>query len=308
MISKLVFTLTALCLSLSSFALVDYSEPLSRSSRPSSKKAPSRAKSKTVRKTKSSSKKSGPSGYALEVKLGYEAVTANIVPGEPSVSLYRGSMHIQTPYNIYFDGSYFYGATDSPELSDTSAEEAGNPEFKLGVNWLQFGGPQNASAVDLFVGTVLAAGDSHFATTSTDYFVGLETKKRFMAFALGLGYQYHMTGTPSDKTELDIGNVHYVYGEIGWQATYDIVFAFEAGYYSMTQNSGDHDNSLESGPSFSYFSPKLNLSLAPSVGIDLGAVFSGKSAEGMEDRGNYKLWGYKGLYGDSLFANLIISI
>ncbi len=307
MMSKLVYSLLILLFSSAGFALVDYSEPIDS---PAVKKAPVRSAPKmnrAVKKSQTPSKGSN-SPYGIEMKLGYENVKAEVFESSPRVSLYRASLHVQTPYSIFFDGSYFYGASDSPEVSDSSAEEPGNPEFKLGFNWLQFGGAGDAAAINLLTGIRLSAEDSPFASSGTNYFAGIETSKRFLNFALGLGYLYHITGAPSDKEELDTGNIHQVYGEFAWQATYDIIFSFEAGYYSIAASEDkDRSSALESNISFSYFTPKLNLTLAPHVSIDLGATFSGKKAE-LENYSNYKFWSYKGLYGDSLFANLIFSI
>lgn len=292
------------------FALVDYSEPVNTApqevTRPAPKQIqkPSRTSSSP---SKSSTSRSG-SNYGLEFKLGYESVAPQTESNKASAALYRGSMHIQTPYSLYFDASTFYGSSDDIQLSETSSEQKGNSEFLVGLNWLQFGSGAELGSVDLILGYRMGQRNSDFASSRSDYILGIESKKRIYDFALGLGYQYTIVGGPKDSEQISLGNIHHVYGELGYQATNDIIFSFAAGYYSIAAVGERESRYLSEKFTSSYFSPKLNLILAPYIGLELGAIFAGKRGNGAEGMVKDGLYHLKGVYGDSLMATLVVSL
>lgn len=300
----------SLSLSFGAYALVDYSEPVGAAPeavRPASKPAaPKKLRSNEGQATRSSSRDSSP--FGLEFKLGYESLTAKASEGKASAALYRGSMHIQTPYSLFLDASTFYASSDDPQMTDKSSEQMGNPEFAIGLNWLQFASGADLGSVDLIAGYRLGRTDSDFASSRSDVLLGIESKKRFLDFALGLGYQYALVGKPKKSSELKVGNIHHIYGELGYQATSDIIFSLAAGFYSISPAEKEDNRSLNEKFTSGYFSPKLNLVLAPYIGLELGATFTGKHGVGAETMLKDGFYYLKGVYGDSLFANLVVSL
>ncbi len=286
----------------SAMALVDYSDQESASSTP----AKSEIKRRPVEAARSGSSSSA-SAYQVEFKLGYESLEAQGTEGDARANLYRAGLHLQTAYSLFLDASFYMASTRSGQLSDSRAEQMGNPEFTLGLNWLQFGSADNLASLDLTLGYRLAQDHGDFAATHSDFIFGVETKKRLARMALGLGYQYTLVGDNKNTDELQLGNIHHLFAELGYQATSDIIFALAAGHYSFSAAKEDQTNGLSEKMTSSYFSPKLNLILSPTFGLEMGAIFSGKRAEGIEQLLQQKLFAYKGIYGTSLFINSIVT-
>lgn len=305
--AKISILLLASMMASSSFALVDYSEPSAPETRPAPRAA-EKATRATPRASSSSSSSSSSANYGVEMRVGYESLTAKDAEGKPQASLWRGSFHLQTPYNIYFDANTAYAKTDDAQMSDKTSGQMMNPEFSMGINWVKFGSGADLGSLDLIVGHRHALRDSDFASSRNDYSLSLETKKRLMDFALGLGAQYTFTGKAKDSNEMDVGNIVHFYGEIGYQATYDIIFGFAAGHYSISEGEQDASATLDHKLTSSYYSPKLNLILSPHVAMELGGIFMGKKASGAADMLKQGLYHVKGLYGDSLYLNLAFAL
>lgn len=283
------------------FALVDYSDA------PSGDSAPIKSDKRRPVEAPRSSNSHSSSSYQVEFKLGYESLEAQGSEGDARSNIYRTAFHLQTAYSLYVDASFFMASTRSDQLSNSRSEQIGNPELTLGLNWLQFGSADNLASIDLTVGHRFGHTHGDFAATHSDTIFGVETKKRLSNMALGLGYQYSLVGDNKDSDDLQLGNIHHLFAELGYQATSDIVFALAAGHYSFSAAEDDQETGLKEKMTSSYFSPKLNLILSPSFGLEMGAIFSGKKADGIEDLLKQKLLAYKGIYGTSLFINSIFA-
>ena len=304
--------LLLLCLTQTSFALVDYSsEENVVPNRPQKRSInkTSRAKSKSVR---SSSSRSGgsyvPTGM-FDVKIGYSTISLESELTASKVNVFEFNGHFETGANIYFDAKYWMADTSSEDLSDSSEGQAGNPEVIMGFNWLSFGGSGNFTNIDLLVGIRLAAEDSDLGSSRTDKIIGVSTVKRFNQFALGLGYKYYLTGTPNNETELNIGNMSKLSATIGWMVSNDIQFELEGAVFKVeSSDSITKLNVLGETDSIGTISPKLGLKLARLVNLNLGATFISKKPKNGDRLIGANLWDVPGVYGSSINASIAISI
>ncbi len=285
----------------SAYGLVDYSDQASEGA------APQREKAASGKRAAPTSSNGQASAFQSELRFGYESLEADTTTGQARANFYRLGARLQTPYSLYIDVSGAMASTRSAELSDSRKEQVVNPEMVIGLNWLQFAGATGPASIDLTVGHRFGLDSGDFAATHSDYIFGVETKKRIHNFALGLGYQYTLTGDNKNSDDLQIGNVHHLFGEFGYQATMDIVFSLAAGHYTFNTPSDQSDNALQEKMTSSYFSPKLSLLLSPGFTLELGAIFQGKRVADANLLVNEKLHAYKALYGDSLFAHGILS-
>jgi hypothetical protein len=287
---KIKLTLSILFLfSANAFALVDYTE---NSSEARSNQKPNY----------STQKISGESRSSLNWKSEF-SLTANYESTEIEANKYgfvNLNTHFQTPFNMYFDLSYW-------SATSKSGNQNGNPKFLLGLNWFKFGSPSEEAKIDFIAGAKLS-GKSELASSRTDKIFGLETTKRFGTFGLGLGYDLTLTGAPKNDTEMDIGNIHRIVVSGGWMVSNDIQFEMEAENFRITQGSSDKALSLAKEVTFSTLSPKLNLSLAPAVKFELGARFQTSKVSTNQDLKLAKLYDVHGAYSNSMFAGLGISL
>jgi hypothetical protein len=296
--------------SFSTNALVDYTE---KGFRPESNgPKPVRSKRKPAPKQKSIRTISGPSSSpsfgVMDFALQYATQDVELDNKTGKTNRINFEGHIETGYNIFIDFSFWQAASNTQILSQKSSYQNGNPEFKLGVNWLEFGGQEEAATIDLYIGSTFAQKNSAFASSRNDRIVGLTTAKRFYDFALGLGYELRLTSTPDDKEEKEIGNIKVLSASIGWMVSSDIRFLVEANNYRVDSSDAlERESRLERKLSFSTVAPKVLLNISPLVLLEMGGTFRTRRLKD-SDLTKSKLWHYEGSYGNNVFAGLRINI
>lgn len=227
----------------------------------------------------------------------YEAQKIN---GE-KVGLVNLNTHLQTPFNVYLDLTYWNAQTNA-------GSQSGNPRAILGFNWLRFGAPNDEARLDIYGGAKFS-GSSELASSRTDKIFGAETTKRFGTFGLGLGYDITLTGAPGKTEDMSIGNIHRIAVSGGWMVSNDIQFELEIENFKVNQAADtSRVNYLKKDLSFSTLSPKLNLTIAPAVSLELGARFSTNKPKSDQDLATAKLFDLHGIYSNSLFAGLSLNL
>lgn len=295
-------------LSTNALALVDYSSPVdseARSKTPRRKIKINKRPSNSVQATSSPSRASSRSLGVFELRTSYLSQNIEVGNRTGKVDSWAFEGQFQTSYGVYLVANHYMASSKSLDLTSKSENQQGNPSVKIGFNWLRFGGGADAGSVDILVGASFGQGNSDFATSRTDKIFGIETTKRMGVMVLGIGYEFKVTGTPGTEEELDIGNIQKMYAVLGWMATGDIRFSFEAGTYKV--NLGDGNYGLDKKTSFGYVAPELHLALSPSVSLDLGAIFRTKRL-GNEDLIDARLYDLKGAYGSSILAGLSLAL
>ena len=306
--TKPILILIATFLSHSTIALVDYSNTEGGSSyKPKRKttKASAKIKRNAPVSTKSSAK-SGPTSFELLTSFEQQNIDGEATSGDINKVSLQG--HFQTQYNLYLDISYWGASNSLSTNEEPSSYDKGRPEFVLGFNWLRFGAPQEMATVDIYGGATFA-GSEDIASTRTDKIMGVETSKRFYNFAIALGYEYVIAGTPKNSEELTIGNISNLKTSLGWMVSGDISFMIEGGMVTIDNaTSSESTYKLNEDTQFSYIRPSVNLGLSPSVSLEMGGVFRTRNAKDVDTLVDAKLWNLPGAYGNSLFAGLKFSI
>lgn len=294
----LLLALTLFFLFNTAFALVDYSETAGQSEDKNVMNAKS-GKPLSISSLSSSSSSSRSLTWRADYSLttNYESMEIN---GE-KFGVINAAFHLQTPFNVYIDSSYWSAA------GDTSSHR-GNPKVILGFNWLKFGTPSEEARLNLFGGIKLAS-TSELASGRNDKIIGAETIKRFGPFGLGLGYDLTMVGNSKKVSEKAIGNIGRILISSGWIVSNDIQFELDIENYSIAAYSKDlKANKLNQKVTFSTLSPKLNLGLAPAVNLELGARFRIKKASEEANLLSAKVFDLHGANANSMFAGLNLSI
>lgn len=298
-------SLFALLLSFNAYSLVDYTEASAKkynTKRPQAKNAIQRVQAATPSK-----KKNSPTGF-FDLGMNYETMDVKSSETNGKVSKVNFIGHFQTTFNVFVDVTHWAASTSQSKISNKSELQQGNPKLILGFNWLRFGQPVEMATVDFITG-VSMAGESDFATSRTDKIVGIETAKRFYNFALALGYELSLTGTPDEISEVAVGSISILKASLGWRVSNDIRFVIDGGNVRISKSTNiDRTNILEQDETFSYVSPKIALGISPSVLLDIGATFRSKKPVDQESLIGAKLWGIPGAYGNSINAGLNISI
>ena len=285
-LSKSVIFLFVLTLSHSAFALVDYSEVVPDNK--SSVKANSGAQQYQKSESKSLIWKSD-----FSFNTNYEAMEID----NSKVGVLNLNTHLQTPFNVYLDMSYW-------NAQNKNNSQNGNPKGIIGFNWLRFGTPSDEARFD-FYGGVKLPGTSQFASSRTDKIFGVETTKRFGTFGLALGYDMTLVGTPKNEQDLSIGNINRISVSGGWMVSNDIQFELEIENFKVNQSSSSvSSNYLSKSVTFSTLSPKLSLTIAQAVSLELGARFRTNKPKTDQDLAKAKLFDLHGSYSNSLFAGL----
>lgn len=247
---------------------------------------------------------SGPRHYRLssEITYGSQDIKLNDTNGKADVVKF--SSHFSTDYNIFLDASYYQMSSSSNQLAGNqdSGMQKGNPELKIGFNWLEIGRANDAVTVDIYGGYTFGQKNSFFATSRDDQIIGVTTAKRFFQFVVGLGYELRMTGTPNDQ-ELDIGNISTIEANLGWMVSNDIRFVLNAKSYRVNRSDEDNRFGLTQDLSFSTLSPKAVLSISPHINLSLSAQFQTRRLKARESL-NANLWMLDAPYGTSLMAGL----
>lgn len=282
-----------LSFSSSAWALVDYSDE-APSSAPSRSSAPA-AKSMARMPERNSSK-------SLTWKADYSLITnyESMKISDQKIGVMNIAAHVQTPFDVYLQGSYWNASTDA-------GSQQGNPKLILGFNWLRFGNPSEEARFDLYGGARLSS-KSELATSRTDKIFGVETTKRFGTFGLGIGYEMTLAGKAKRETETQIGNIQRLSVSGGWMVSNDIQFEVEAENFTVQPDDSGAVNGLKEKVNFSTLSPKLNLGLAPAVHLEMGARFRMKKAKEELKLANAGLFDLHGALANSLYAGLNLSI
>jgi hypothetical protein len=234
------------------FALVDYSDPQPEAGR----------MQKNLTKTQTRIENNGSNRSDFSFSSNYEISQLKT----EKVGTMNFDLHIQSPYNVFLDGSFW-------QANYKGKSQAGNPKIILGFNWLKIGNASDEARLDLLAGMRLP-GQSELATSRTDKIFGVETTKRFMNFGLGLGYDLTLAGDTKKQDETSIGNIHRFSVSAGWMVSNDIQFELEAENFKVNPAADQtRSNRLIAPASFSTLSPKMNLGIASFVNFVLGARF-----------------------------------
>jgi hypothetical protein len=287
-IKTLALPLFLMTLSMNAYALVDYSE--------TEDKTPQNKSAMQMQAPRSESRSLiWKSDFSLTTN--YEALEIN----SEKVGVLNLNTHLQTPFNIYFDATYWNASTKA-------SSQSGNPKMLLGFNWLRFGSPSDEARLD-FYGGVKLPGSSELASSRMDKIFGIETTKRFGNFGLGLGYDMTLAGTPKKDQDMSIGNINRLTVSGAWMVSNDIQFEVEVENFKIAQSpDGTRSNALSKSVNFSTLSPKLNLTIAPAVSVELGARFGLKKLNSADNMATAKLFDLHGAYSNSLFAGLSLNL
>jgi len=289
-----IFLSSFLTYSMSAFALVDYSESSSLDAERNEK----------TNKVSSRLESSKTTNKALIWKSDF-SFNANYESREIEAQKYgviNLNTHLQTPFNVFFDVSYWNAQTTN------TGSQSGNTKALIGFNWLRFGAPSEEARLDIFGGAKIS-GSSELASSHTDKIFGAETTKRFGTFGLGLGYDLTMSGSPQNDRDMEIGNIHRITVSGGWMVSNDIQFELEIENFKVNKSSNTSSgNYLQSDLSFSSLSPKLNLNLAPGIGLEMGARFRTNKPKSNQDLLLAKMFDLHGAYSNSLFAGLNLNL
>ena len=128
---KLLLPVALFSFSFQVFALVDYSDPAPES--PKTQKSISRPTSKME------SSGGGRSDFSLSSNYEMSEIKSE------KVGSLNFDLHFQSPYNVFFDGSFW-------QADYKGKSQAGNPKFILGFNWLKLGNASDEARLDLMAG------------------------------------------------------------------------------------------------------------------------------------------------------------
>lgn len=275
-----------------SYALVDYSEPI-----PEDKLTPKTNISKTNLPIQKNETRSLIWKSDFSFNTNYEATEIEA----EKIGVINLNTHLQTAFNVFFDLTYWNAQTKS-------GSENGNGKGIIGFNWLRLGSPGDEARLDIF-GGARVAGNSKLASTRTDKIFGVETTKRFGTFGLGLGYDLTIAGTPKNGDDMSIGNINHFVVSGGWMVSNDIQFELDVENYMIKESTNTSRlNYLQNEVSFSALSPKLNLTIAPAVNVEMGARFRTNKPKTNQDLAAAKLFDLHGAYSNSLFAGLKLNL
>jgi hypothetical protein len=248
----------------------------------------------------------------INLQLKYDSldVRSNQKSAEASIVSING--HIQTKNSIFVTFKYWQAQSENVEISQDNSFQEGNPEVKLGFNWLRFGEGEEAANIDLYLGGVFRTSESDFASSRNDKLVGIQTSKMFdRQFMLTFGSEYKIMGSPKNADHLKLGDSKKFYAAMVWAATPDIRFALEGSSTKIDQGEktdGPNVATLDKDISFAQISPKLLLMLSPFYNLELGANFRTKKATADQDLTKARLFGEEGMYGNSIYAGINITL
>ncbi|MBI2520457.1 MAG: hypothetical protein HYV97_08560 [Bdellovibrio sp.] len=293
-------------------ALVDYSDETSSAPRrtftPKSSESSPASNSGRVSTSTVSARNDNRGPLVFSFAPRYEVITVKKSTRESKVRATGLEARINSPWNFHFDMKYAMYSTDDQELSSESGQQKGNPELKVGIDWLDFGGAQDRTTLTFIAGATLAASDSTLGSSRTDKIAGLETTKRFYSFGLGLGYELHLVGNPKQEEEMEIGNIHHIYGGFDFELSPDIALGIMADNYSVGAVTGSSRiNHLNEKLSFSSVATSLTLRPQGFFAIELGARFNTKRVQSPESLSRARLWGLPGAYGNTIYTGLGVS-
>lgn len=306
---------------ISSQALVDYTNPPSSSPNVSANN-PSSSSSQVVQRRAPLNSSSRGQMFRLSTQFDSLSIKYDQVDESGSefnsvkekVDFLKVRGQFMTAYDVFLDVSYWMSPSEAIDPMDHRGEDSslyhGNAKFLLGFNWLEFGPAQTSANIDLFAGMSIKASDSSaYGASRNDYHLGVLTSKRFYSFALGLGYEYRMTGNPNKIEELAIGDIQKFYATFAWHVSSEIQMILEGATYRIgNSDQSDRDFFLEESQSFASVTPSMNLRLSDSTRLRLGATFQTNKVEDSSEMLRARLWDIDGLYGNRLFAGLQFGI
>ena len=226
-----------------------------------------------------------------DFSMGMENIRSN---GSQNFWIMESSL--QTPWDFFTKARYRHG-----EVGDG---KRGNLRLLLGFNWLGFGSAGSRVSVDVFGGVVPGVTDSDFATSRTDTFLGLKTRKEFYQLAVEMGLQHHVTGTP-EGGEMAVGDIQTAFGELSWQVSQDIFLALGGGAVKVSPQ----EEGLKSELSWGYLNPQLRLNLSRWVALSFDAHLRTSSKKSFQEvAARARLWDFPGACGDSLKASLSLTL
>ncbi|MEK6624700.1 MAG: hypothetical protein AABY86_07020 [Bdellovibrionota bacterium] len=293
-------------------ALVDYSDESSaapkRTFTPKNSESSSPSNASRVSTSTTSTRSDSHAPLIFSFSPRYEVMTIKKSNRESKVRATGLEARVNSPWNFHFDMKYAMYSTDDQELSEETGQQKGNPELKIGIDWLDFGGAQDRTTLTLIAGATLAASNSTLGSSRTDKIAGLETTKRFYSFGLGLGYELHLVGNPKHEEEMEIGNIHHIYGGVDFELSPDIGVGIMADNYNIGAAGGStRANHLEKKLSFSSIATSLTLRPQGFFALELGARFNTKRVQSPESMANARLWGLPGAYGNTIYTGLGVS-
>lgn len=297
----------ALTFSFNAEALVDYTETSVPDVAPAKVSTPAKSSAPAISSSSAIKQNSTPSSGMFEVALSYEAVNVKEGEAHGDAALARIDTHFQTPFSLFIDLSFWRLNSVSEGIDEGERADNGNPLVKLGFNWLQFGKGHDAATVDLY-GAYSFKSSNGVGASRDDKIVGIETAKRFYDFALALGFEYQLSGSPKDSDELEIGNIQKILASVGWMVSHDIQFVVEGANVKVKESSEVGANKLAESFSYSYVAPAARLGISPIVNLELGAIFRTQKPEVEQNLVSARMWGHKGIYGNSLYAALRVDI
>jgi len=282
----------------------NFAAPAARPSIKSSSQAQSRpSRSQSVDRL-------GPKMLVLSSYYGTTNVSVSETEGRVDTIGIAG--HVETPFHIYGDISYWQASSSDEGLVEDSDYQKGNPNLKVGFNWLNMGPSSYAARVDFFGALSIGVDKSEFGASRTDKEVGANTSKRFENFIGGIGASLILVGRPKDSQELEIGNITKLTAALGWVVSSDIRLAVEAAAYKIrraSEDSGNDDqNPLVDDLSFSVVSPKIFLGLTPFMELELGAHLRTKEPTTEQNLVKAKLHNISGAYGNAVYGGLSFSL
>lgn len=304
---KIIPLLTVL--SLNSYALVDYTDPSDYQSAP----APQVRKSQRKVTRRAAPRKQSQGAKFLDIKTTYKSQNFDVANSEGQVREEKLSTitvdgRIETGYDVYLEFAFpMHSGRLSNDQVETSFQK-GNPEFILGLNWLEFGAAQTALALDIYAGMIFSS-DSDFASKRTDKIIGVHTSKRFFDFGFGLNYELNLTGASDDSSEQDIGTIQQLTAQVGWLVSSDIRFVVSANTIKVAKSTdAGRSNRLETDIKYAYIKPEVILTLSPNVDLHMMGTFQSRRPKNELVSTDARLWHLEGFYGNSLAAALNFSI
>lgn len=261
--NKLVLlTLANLMMATSAYAIVDYSETV-----------PVPQSETRVREAQKAIRKEAPTRNSSGRGFGFSLLSSfhnQSMPGEGKFNKTSVELNIETPVNVWFNGSFWQGSGSGFSNQELNKSHKGNPEVKMGFNFLQVGTREDLATMDIYGGAELSS-QSKLASSRTDQIYGLDISKRFVDLALGLGYELRTTGKVKNTEDYDLGNIQRIKATFGWMVSPDI--QFQTDFITTSVGVGEGTNALPSKMQYSTLAPRLNLKLASVVNFTMGADF-----------------------------------
>jgi len=249
-----------------------------------------------------------PSGIA-NFSSSYESQTFKHDNSESKLKHYHFEGRLQTPWDVFLSANYRMTSSSDASLTDSSSSQKGNPEFKLGFNWLDFGSGANRTTVTLLVGAVLGQSGSDFAHTHTDKIIGIETGKRFGAISMGVGHRVRFVSSPKVESERATGTIQTTEAAVQCELTDDISFGVLGRYISIRDEAKEaREKKLLETVNYGVVTPKLTLRISSMVDVELGGNFLTRQVKEENLLIDAKLFDLPGIYGNSIEAGLTIRI